>query len=227
MGEDQRVDVILTNPPFGGEEEVGILNNFPDDRRTTETALLFLQIIMRRLKRLGRGRAAVVVPNGTLFGDGIGARIKAELLEQFNVHTIVRLPEGVFAPYTDIPVNLIFFDTSGPTSSIWYYEQPLPEGRRRYTKTAPMVYQEFEPCLAWWRRRETNERAWQVDGANLIQREDAGRVIGCNLDVKNPHERGAEDHRKPLEIVDAIIDAERRAQTIVDELKAAIVESFS
>ena len=106
IGEAERVDVILTNPPFGGEEERGILSNFPEDRRTAETALLFLQLIMRRLKR--GGRAAVVVPNGTLFGDGVSARIKADLLQQFNLHTIVRLPEGVFASYTDIPTNLIF-----------------------------------------------------------------------------------------------------------------------
>ena len=105
IGEAERVDVILTNPPFGGEEERGILSNFPEDRRTEETALLFLQLIMRRLKRGGRGRAAVVVPNGTLFGDGVSARIKADLLETFNLHTIVRLPEGVFAPYTDIPTT--------------------------------------------------------------------------------------------------------------------------
>ena len=224
IGEDQRVDVILTNPPFGGEEEAGILNNFPDDRRTTETALLFLQVIMRRLKRGSGGRAAVVVPNGTLFGDGVCARIKAELLEQFNLHTIVRLPPGVFAPYTAIPVNLMFFDTSGPTHSIWYYEQPLPEGRRRYTKTAPMVYDELGPCVAWWRIRATNEYAWQVDATKLVQRDDAGRVTGCNLDARNPHQRGSEDHRTPLEIVDAIIDVERRGGKIVDELRAAVME---
>jgi len=154
IGEDQRVNVILTNPPFGGEEETGILNNFPDDRRTAETALLFLQLIMRRLKRAGRGRAAVVVPHGTLFGDGISARIKADLLEKFNLHTVVRLREGVFAPYTDIPANLIFFDTTGPTKDIWYYEMPLPEGRKKYSKTAPMAYEEFADCLAWWKKRE-------------------------------------------------------------------------
>lgn len=225
LGEDQRVDVILTNPPFGGEEEAGILNNFPDDRRTTETALLFLQVIMRRLKRGGHGRAAVVVPNGTLFGDGVAARIKAELLEHFNVHTIVRLPEGVFAPYTDIPVNLIFFDTSGPTGSIWYYEQPLPDGRRRYTKTAPMVYGELEPCLAWWQRREPNERSWQVNGPGVIQRDDAGRVVGCNLDVKNPHEEAAEDHRSPTEIIDAIVARDRNVEQIMVEIKTLLEES--
>ena len=161
VGEDRRVNVILTNPPFGGEEEAGILNNFPDDR--PETAL-FLQVIMRRLKRGGRGRAAVVVPNGTLFGDGIAARIKADLLESFNLHTIVRLPEGVFAPYTDIPANLIFFDTSGPT--IWYYEQPRPEGRK-YSKTAPLTSRSSHPALLGG-AREANERAWQVDAGELV-----------------------------------------------------------
>ena len=121
IGEKDRVDVILTNPPFGGEEEKGIQGNFPEDRQTAETALLFLQLIMRKLRRqptsrrLGPARAAVVVPNGTLFGDGVCARIKEELLKEFNLHTIVRLPNGVFAPYTSIPTNLLFFDRSGPT----------------------------------------------------------------------------------------------------------------
>ena len=225
LGEDRRVNVILTNPPFGGEEEAGILNNFPDDRRTAETALLFLQVIMRRLKRGGQGRAAVVVPNGTLFGDGITARIKADLLENFNLHTIVRLPEGVFAPYTDIPANLIFFDTSGPTRSIWYYEQPRPKGRRKYSKTAPLAFEEFAPCLAWWKDREANERAWQVDASELVRRDDAGRVTACNLDIKNPHSEDAEDHRSPAEIVDAVIAKERRVLEIMDEIKAILAES--
>ena len=197
IGEEQRVNVILTNPPFGGEEEAGILNNFPEDRRTSETALLFLQLIMRRLKRGGRGRAAVVVPNGTLFGDGISARIKADLLERFNLHTVVRLPEGVFAPYTDIPTNLIFFDTDGPTRSIWYWEQPRPEGRRKYSKTAPLRYEELAGCLAWWKNREENEHAWKVDASGLTERDDRGRVTACNLDIKNPHSGEVVDHRSP------------------------------
>ncbi len=136
IGERDRVDVILTNPPFGGEEERGILSNFPVDKQTAETALLFLQLIMRKLKRHPKpGRASVVVPNGTLFAGGIAARIKEELLKEFNLHTIVRLPNGVFAPYTSIPTNLLFFDRSGPTEEVWYYEHPLPEGRKNYTKT--------------------------------------------------------------------------------------------
>jgi type I restriction enzyme M protein len=139
IGEKDRVDIILTNPPFGGEEERGIRANFPSDKQTAETALLFLQLIMRKLRRAPNpGRAAVVVPNGTLFGDGVCARIKEELLKEFNLHTIVRLPNGVFAPYTSIPTNLLFFDRSGPTREVWYYEQPLPEGRKNYTKTAPI-----------------------------------------------------------------------------------------
>ncbi|WP_241673260.1 type I restriction-modification system subunit M [Lacisediminimonas profundi] len=120
IGHSERVDVILTNPPFGGEEEAGIKANFPANMQTAETALLFLQYIMRKLRYAGHGteqggRAAVVVPNGTLFGDGISAAIKEEMLKEFRLHTIVRLPQGVFAPYTDIPANLLFFQRGGPT----------------------------------------------------------------------------------------------------------------
>ena len=169
------MDVILTNPPFGGEEERGILGNFPDDKQTAETALLFLQLIMRKLRRPPKpGRAAVVVPNGTLFGDGVCARIKEDLLKDFNLHTIVRLPNGVFAPYTSIPTNLLFFDRSGPTKEIWYYEQPLPEGRKNYTKTKPMQFEEFADCLAWWGNRQENDRAWQVKVADVLRYDEGG-----------------------------------------------------
>ncbi len=163
IGEAQRVDIVLTNPPFGGEEESKILNNFPADKQTSETALLFLQLIMRRLHRIPKpGRAAVVVPNGVLFGDGIAARIKAELLGEFNLHTIVRLPNGVFAPYTSIPTNLLFFERSGldtprsargystsglATNEIWFYEHILPEGVKNYTNTRPLQFEEFQPIL--------------------------------------------------------------------------------
>ncbi|MGD9419469.1 MAG: N-6 DNA methylase [Verrucomicrobiota bacterium JB025] len=168
IGDADRVDVILTNPPFGGEEERGILNNFPADKQTAETALLFLQLIMRKLRRLSQGkagRAAVVVPNGTLFGDGICARIKEEMLKNFNLHTIVRLPEGTFAPYTDIPANLLFFDRSGPTESIWYYQVPLPEGRKKFTKTMAMQPEDMAGCRDWYfeDERSENEQAWKID----------------------------------------------------------------
>src|SRR5208283_5392533 len=133
IGDKDRVDIIVTNPPFGGEEEKGIQLNFPEATRCSETALLFLQLIMRSLKK--GGRCGMVVPNGTLFGDGVCARLKEQLLKDFTLHTIVRLPNGVFAPYTGISTNILFFDRSGPTKDVWYYEQPLPEGRKNYTKT--------------------------------------------------------------------------------------------
>lgn len=162
MGEKEWVDVILTNPPFGGEEEERIKKNFPPDRQTKETALLFLQLIMRRLKQKPTpGRAAVVFPNGVLFGDGICAKLKEDLLKDFNLHTIVRLPNGVFAPYTGIPTNLLFFDRSGQTDDIWYYELPLPEGRKNFTKTKPIQDEDFAACLAWWKKREENQYAYK------------------------------------------------------------------
>jgi type I restriction enzyme M protein len=125
---------------------------------------------MRKLRVAGfgaehGGRAAVVVPNGILFGDGVCATIKEELLKEFNLHTIVRLPQGVFAPYTDIPANVLFFERGGPTETIWYYEQPLPEGRKKYSKTAPLQYDELEPALTWWHKREETPQAWQIDFA--------------------------------------------------------------
>jgi len=170
IGHSERVDVILTNPPFGGEEEVGIKANFPPNMQTAETTLLFLQYIMRKLRMAGfgaerGGRAAVVVPNGTLFGDGISAVIKEEMLKEFRLHTIVRLPQGVFAPYTDIPANLLFFERGGPTDTIWYYELSLPEGRKKYSKTAPLQFEEFAPVLAWWNAREERPQAWKLDFA--------------------------------------------------------------
>jgi type I restriction enzyme M protein len=164
MGVESQVDVILTNPPFGGEEEDRIQKNFPPNRKTKETALLFLQSIMRRLRQAPQpGRAAVVFPNGVLFGDGVCAKLKEDLLKDFNLHTIVRLPNGVFAPYTSIPTNVLFFDRSEATQQIWYYEIPLPEGRKTYTKTKPIQDEEFADCLEWWKNREENERAWKYN----------------------------------------------------------------
>jgi type I restriction enzyme M protein len=220
MGEKERVDVILTNPPFGGEEERGIQGNFPDDRQTAETTLLFLQLIMRKLRRrpssAGRhGRAAVVVPDGTLFGEGVCARIKEELLREFNLHTIVRLPNGVFAPYTGIRTNIIFFDRSGPTKDVWYYDQPLPEGRKTYTKTQPIQFDEFAPCLAWWKERSETDRAWKVGADELL-------ANGCNLDRTNPRAKTGYEHLPPAQLVDEILAKEFRIAELMRQIKATL-----
>jgi len=223
IGDRQRVDVILTNPPFGGEEEPGIQNNFPDDRRTSETALLFLQLIMRKLRRPPKpGRAAVVVPNGTLFADGVAARIKEYLLTNFNLHTVVRLPNGVFAPYTSIPTNLLFFDSSGPTDTIWYYECPLPEGRKNYTKTKPLRYEEFEPFLKWWGDREENERAWKVPVDEVLKYDEEGNLVSANLDLKNPNAGEDFEHVEPEKLVARIIQKEQQILAMMNEIQQAL-----
>src|SRR5215472_14698129 len=225
IGDRDRVDIIMTNPPFGGEEERGILSNFPEDKQTSETALLFLQLIMRKLRRQPKpGRAGIVVPNGTLFGDGICARIKEELLTGFNLHTIVRLPNGVFAPYTSIPTNLLFFDRSGPTRDIWFYEQPLPEGRKNYTKTSPIQFEEFDGCLRWWKKREENERAWKVKAADVLKYDGGGSLKAVNLDRKNPNAATDFEHLPPEKLADDILKKEQRIAEIMLEIKRTLGE---
>jgi type I restriction enzyme M protein len=223
IGDRERVDIILTNPPFGGEEEPSIQNNFPVGYRTSETALLFLQLIMRKLKRGPHpGCAGVVVPNGTLFADGVAAKIKEQLLKEFHLHTVVRLPNGVFAPYTSIPTNLLFFDRSGPTTDIWFYEHPLPEGKKNYTKTAPIQFEEFQPILDWWVQREESDRAWKVPVSDVLKYDSAGALASVNLDVKNP--TAAEDfaHLPPEQLVEDIIAKERRILELMEEVRAAL-----
>ncbi|MCP6762546.1 MAG: type I restriction-modification system subunit M [Fischerella sp. CENA71] len=179
----ERVDVIITNPPFGGMEEDGIENNFPTTFRTRETADLFLVLIINLLKEGGRG--AIVLPDGTLFGEGVKTRIKEKLLQDCNLHTIVRLPNGVFNPYTGIKTNLLFFTKGEPTETIWYYEHPLPAGYKSYSKTKPICFEEFSSEQAWWDNRKENEFAWQVSIADL-------KANNYNLDIKNPHQNKAE-----------------------------------
>jgi len=219
IGDVDRVDVIVTNPPFGGEEERGIQKNFPEDRQVAETALLFLQLIMRKLRRKHGdqpgGRCGMVVPNGTLFGAGVAARIKEDLLREFNLHTIIRLPKGVFSPYTDIETNLLFFDHGGPTEEIWYYALPLPEGRKQYTKTKPLKFEEFRPVLTWWNNRKENEYAWRVSAADIAAND-------YNLDVKNPNGKSVENIREPAEIVASIISKEQRIAELMREIQAEI-----
>jgi type I restriction enzyme M protein len=227
IGDKDRVDIIMTNPPFGGEEERGILSNFPEDKKTAETALLFLQLIMRKLRRpvggAKPGRCGMVVPNGTLFGDGVCGRIKEELLKEFNLHTIVRLPNGVFAPYTGISTNLLFFDRSGPTKEIWYYEQPLPEGRKTYTKTQPMRFEEFQGCLAWWNKREVNERAWQVCAKDVLKYDTDGNLISVNLDIQNPQAKEDLEHMPPKKLADAILAKEEQIVALISEIREQLL----
>jgi len=186
-----RVDVVLTNPPFGGMEEDGVESNFPAAYRTRETADLFLVLIMHILK--DRGHAAIVLPDGTLFGEGVKTRIKEKLLNECNLHTIVRLPNGVFSPYTSIKTNLLFFTKGDPTKEVWYYEHPYPKGYKSYSKTKPIRIQEFKPEKAWWENREENEFAWKVTTQEIKDR-------NYNLDIKNPHTPD-DDHGDPEELL--------------------------
>jgi type I restriction enzyme M protein len=224
IGEKDRYEVIVTNPPFGGEEEAGIQLNFPASTRASETALLFMQFIMRSLKP--GGRCGVVVPNGTLFGDGVSARIKEQLLRNFNLHTIVRLPNGVFAPYTSIPTNLLFFDRPGtggsrsaPTEDVWFYEHTLPAGVKNYTKTRPLTFEEFAPLLDWWDNRTENELAWKVPVADLLRYDDSGALLSVNLDVKNPRRAADLEHLPPAELAESILAKERAITGLMDEIK--------
>jgi type I restriction enzyme M protein len=220
----ERVDVIVTNPPFGGMEEDGIEANFPAEFRTRETADLFLVLLMKILKP--GGRAGLVLPDGTLFGEGVKTRIKEALLTECNLHTIVRLPNGVFNPYTGIRTNLLFFTKGQPTQAVWYYEHPYPAGAKSYNKGKPIRIEEFETERAWWGNeadgfaaRVENERAWRVP----IEQIKAGNF---NLDLKNPHQSdegpGDVDHLLP--------EYEKLLQQIAETratLKAQLKEALS
>jgi type I restriction enzyme M protein len=188
-----------------------------------------MQFIMRSLKP--GGRCGVVVPNGTLFGDGVSARIKEQLLRNFNLHTIVRLPNGVFAPYTSIPTNLLFFDRpidgrggsrSAPTEDVWFYEHTLPEGVKNYTKTRPMTFEEFAPLLEWWEARAENERAWKVKAVDIMQYDANGNLLSVNLDVKNPSRAADLEHLPPAELAESIAAKERQIMNIMAEIQAIL-----
>ncbi|MEE9151390.1 MAG: class I SAM-dependent DNA methyltransferase [Thermoplasmata archaeon] len=215
-GPKDRVNVVLTNPPFGGVEEDGIESNFPTNFQTRETADLFLVLIMHLLKE--GGRAAIILPDGTLFGEGVKTRIKEKLLSECNLHTIVRLPNGVFKPYTGIKTNLLFFEKGKPTKEIWYYEHPYPPGYKSYSKTKPIRIQEFDPEKAWWNNRVENEFAWKVSVDDII-------ANNYNLDVKNPHtiEEGFGDPVELLEKYNTLLSelAETR-----DSLKQELMSSL-
>lgn len=210
-GPKDRVDVIVANPPFGGVVKAGTEANFPQEFRTKETADLFLVLFMHLLKP--NGRAGIVLPDGTLFGEGgVKTAIKRKLLEECNVHTIVRLPQGVFNPYAGVNTNLIFFQKGNPTKEIWYYELPLPEGLKQYTKGRSIRDEEFEPVKKWWNRRKQNGVSWKV-GIKEIQEKN------YNLDFKNPNKKDSEIKKSPKELVKEICEKEGKIITLLNRIK--------
>jgi type I restriction enzyme M protein len=217
-----RVDIVLTNPPFGGMEEPGIESNFPAHLRTRETADLFLALIIRLLK--SDGRAAVVLPDGTLFGEGVKTRIKEQLLAECNLHTIVRLPNSVFRPYAAIGTNLLFFEKGKPTSEVWYYEHRVPEGQKAYSMTKPIRVEYFKDCIDWWGgpnragRLETPQ-AWKVSADTIKSR-------GYNLDVKNPF-TVADDHGDPQTLLDSLNATEAQTTSLRNQLKAILAAALT
>jgi len=220
-----RVNVIITNPPFGGMEEDGIENNFPSHLRTRETADLFMALIIKLLKK--NGRAAVVLPDGFLFGEGMKTRLKQSLLEACNLHTIVRLPNGVFAPYTGIKTNILFFTKGIPTEHIWFYEHQYPEGASSYNKTKPMRFAEFEAQeIPWWgsesdgfAARVENEFAWKVSLEDIQAR-------NYNMDIKNPHV-GEQINHDPDELLAKFADQQQQIGSLRDQLKGILAEALS
>jgi type I restriction enzyme M protein len=216
-GQADRVDIILTNPPFGGKEEDGIESNFPKHFQTRETADLFLALIVRLLRP--DGRAAVVLPDGSLFGEGVKTRVKEHLMEECNLHTIVRLPNSVFKPYASIGTNLLFFEKGEPTKEIWYYEHRIPDGQKAYSMTKPIRFEHLKACTDWWggpkrKGRKETEVAWKVTAEEVKAR-------GYNLDIKNPHTI-ADDHGDPEELLVKLNEAEKETANLRDQLKAIL-----
>ena len=220
-GQEDRVDIVLTNPPFGGKEEDGIESNFPGHFRTRETADLFLALIVRLLKP--GGRAAVVLPDGSLFGEGVKTRLKEHLMEECNLHTVVRLPNSVFRPYASIGTNLLFFEKGEPTADVWFWEHLVPEGQKAYSMTRPIKLEHLDGCAAWWggaerRGREEGDRAWKVSAEEIKDR-------GYNLDIKNPHTAG-EDHGDPEALLEELTSAEAEVASVRDRLKGVLAEAL-
>jgi type I restriction enzyme M protein len=220
-GASDRVDIVLTNPPFGGREEDGIESNFPKHFQTRETADLFLALIIRILKP--GGRAAVVLPDGTLFGEGVKIRLKEHLMGECNLHTIVRLPNSVFKPYASIGTNLLFFEKGEPTKEIWFYEHQVPNGQKAYSMTKPIRIEHFQPCVDWWGGSNRAGRAetsvtWKVTAEKIKSR-------SYNLDIKNPHTI-VDDHGDPVELLAKLNDSEHQAQDLRDQLKAILAEAL-
>lgn len=219
--QSDRVDIVLTNPPFGGREEDGIESNFPAHFRTKETADLFLALIVRLLKQ--GGRAAVVLPDGSLFGEGVKTRLKEHLMAECNLHTIVRLPNSVFKPYASIGTNLLFFEKGEPTTDIWFFEHRVPAGQKAYSMTKPIRFEHLQGCIAWWggagrQGREETPQAWKVTAEEVKLRD-------YDLDIKNPHTL-ADDHGDPEVLLERLNAAEVGTSCLRDQLKAILAEAL-
>ncbi len=220
-GRDERVDIVLTNPPFGGKEEDGIESNFPPHFRTRETADLFLALIIRLLKP--GGRAAVVLPDGSLFGEGVKTRLKQHLMEECNLHTIVRLPNSVFRPYASIGTNLLFFEKGESTREVWFWEHLVPEGQKAYSMTRPIRVEHLDDCIEWWGGaerggREEGGRAWKVSAEEIKAR-------GYNLDIRNPHAE-EEDLGDPEALLERLNSAEAEVVSVRQQLKEILAEAL-
>jgi len=210
IGQKDRVDVILANPPFGASVTDGVETNFPQNFRTTESADLFLVLMVRYLK--DGGRAGIVLPDGSLTGDGVKLRIRQHLLENCNLHTIVRLPNSVFQPYASVATNLLFFEKSKPTKEIWYWEHKLPEGIKAYSKTKLIQKSEFDGLKKWWKKRKENEQAWKVSIDTIA-------TNGYNLDIKNPHIPEEEHTYSSTELVAMLHESLRKSDKLLEKLK--------
>jgi len=209
-----QVNIVLSNPPFGGQEEDDTEKNFPEEFRTKETAELFLALIIKILKK--NGRASVVLPDGSLFGEGVKARIKQELLTKCNLHTVVRLPKGVFNPYTGINTNLLFFDKGKPTKEIWYYEMPYPKGIKNFSRSRPIDIKHFDDIKKWWKNRKENEFAWKVSIDEIKER-------NFNLDIKNAHVTETEKVFTTEELLVKIDTSFQKSVNLLSEIKKALL----
>lgn len=205
-----RVDIIVANPPFGGVVGDGMETNFPLNYRTKESADLFLILFIQMLK--DGGRAGIVLPDGSLTGEGVKQRVRQKLLEDCNVHTIIRLPQSVFAPYATVNTNLIFFEKGKPTKDIWYYEHTLPEGQKAYNKTRPIRIEEFDTIKKWWNKRTEHEFAYKVSINSIIEK-------GYDLDVKNPNKVVEEVSYDRQEIIETIKNNQNRIIQLITELE--------
>ena len=202
-----QVDVILANPPFGATIADGIETNFPKTYRCKESADLFVILMMKLLKK--NGRAAIVLPDGSITGDGVKARIREKLLKECNLHTIIRLPQSTFFPAT-VATNLLFFEKGSPTKDIWYYEHKLPDGQKSYSKTKPIQFSEFTPLIKWWTKRKKSDVAWKVNVKDLKN---------WDLDIKNPTKEEEEILLPMNEIISKLEESQKEFSRILNELK--------